>query len=196
LNASSNGRSSGAGADDLRRFFRRHAAAVVVVTAAHQGDPVGLLVSSLASVSASPPLVSFNVSLVSSSWPALRVAEEIGVHVLGADQVELADRFARKGADRFSAPTSWRAGLHGVPVIEGTAAWSIARIEQRVPAGDHVIVVARLLQSDARDDVPPLVHHDGGYHRAVPAPRPLRARAEPGRLTVVRGEAVSLDPQP
>jgi flavin reductase (DIM6/NTAB) family NADH-FMN oxidoreductase RutF len=168
-------------ADDLRRVFRRHAAAVAVVTATFDGAPVGLLVTSLASVSATPPLVSFNVSLGSSSRPALEVAEHLGVHVLAAHQDRLADLFATKGADRFAAPTSWAPGPHGVPLLAGCAATAVAAVEQRIPAGDHVIVVARLLTAATSDDEPPLVHHDGGYlspghHR----PRP--------RLAVVRDD--------
>jgi flavin reductase (DIM6/NTAB) family NADH-FMN oxidoreductase RutF len=158
-----------AGPEELRRIFRRHAAAVAVVTASHRGSPVGLLVTSLASVSASPPLVSFNVSRGSSSWPALAGAEHIGVHVLDAEQEDLAGRFARKGADRFSAPTSWRLGPHGTPVIDGAAAWAVAAVEQRVAAGDHFIVVARLLYVDARDEAAPLLHHNGEYRQVTPA---------------------------
>jgi flavin reductase (DIM6/NTAB) family NADH-FMN oxidoreductase RutF len=115
------------------------------------------------------------VALTSSSWPALNEAVHIGLHVLEADQEELANRFARKGADRFSTPTSWRPGPYQVPLLDGCAAWSVAAIEQRIPAGDHVIVVARLLHADARDEAAPLVHHDGAYHRVAPH-----------RLTVVR----------
>jgi flavin reductase (DIM6/NTAB) family NADH-FMN oxidoreductase RutF len=168
-----------AGGDDLRRLFRRHAAAVAVITTSHQGAPVGLLATSLASVSATPPLISFNVSVASSSWPALQASEHIGLHVLAHDQEDLADRFARKGADRF-AETDWHSGPFRVPLIEDVAARSIAVIEQRIPAGDHVIVLARLLDVSTRDELAPLLHHDGGYHRAVPT--------EPGgpRLSVVR----------
>jgi flavin reductase (DIM6/NTAB) family NADH-FMN oxidoreductase RutF len=158
-----------AGPDHLRRMFRRHAAAVAVMTTMHHGSPVGLLVTSLASVSASPPLISFNVARTSSSWPALAAAEHIGVHVLGADQEGLAGRFARKGADRFGAPTVWRFGPHDIPVIDGVAAWAVAAVEQRLAAGDHVIVVARLLHADASDEVDPLLHHDGEYRRVTPS---------------------------
>jgi flavin reductase (DIM6/NTAB) family NADH-FMN oxidoreductase RutF len=168
--------STDAGPDGLRRLFRRHAAAVAVVTTSHDGVPVGLLVTSLASVSAVPPLISFNVSRGSSSWPALEQAEHLGVHVLGADQEELANRFARKGADRFADPTSWRTGPYRTPLIDGVAACSVAEVEHRLAAGDHVIVVARLLQVDTRDELAPLVHHDGTYHRVVPA------------LTVIRND--------
>jgi flavin reductase (DIM6/NTAB) family NADH-FMN oxidoreductase RutF len=177
---------SEAGSDGLRRVFRRHAAAVAVVTASHHGDPVGLLVTSLASVSATPPLISFNVALSSSSWPALQEAEHVGIHVLDADQEELATRFARKGADRFSAPTSWQPGPHDAPVLDGAAAWGVAQIEQRVPAGDHVIVVARLLHAGTRDGAPPLLHHDGEYRRVTGS----RVSGRP-RLTSLRTAADS-----
>jgi flavin reductase (DIM6/NTAB) family NADH-FMN oxidoreductase RutF len=157
-----------AGPDDLRRLFRRHAAAVAVITTTHHDAPVGLLVTSLASVSTQPPLISFNVSRGSSSWPALSEAQYLGVHVLAAGQSELADRFARKGADRFAAPTSWRLGPHRVPLVSGCAAASVAVVEQRVAAGDHVIVVARLLRVETEDSTSPLVHHEGTYHVVEP----------------------------
>ena len=180
---------SDAGPDALRRIFRRHAAAVAVVTASHRGRPVGLLVTSLASVSANPPLISFNVSQGSSSWPTLAGAEHIGVHVLNADQQELAGRFARKGADRFSAPTSWRLGPHDTPVIDGTAAVAVAAVEQRIAAGDHVIVVARLLYVDAREEATPLLHHDGEYRRVHPISVHAEQSQPPSRLTVLRSVA-------
>jgi flavin reductase (DIM6/NTAB) family NADH-FMN oxidoreductase RutF len=156
-----------AGPDDLRRLFRRHAAAVAVITADSPAGPVGLLVTSLASVSTQPPLISFNMSQGSSSWPVLSETEHIGVHVLREDQEELAQRFALKGADRFAAPTSWRAGPQQVPLLDGCAAVSIAVIEQRIPAGDHAILIARLLQVDTDDAAAPLLHHNGTYRRTV-----------------------------
>ncbi|HST82152.1 MAG TPA: flavin reductase family protein [Kineosporiaceae bacterium] len=178
------------GPDGLRRIFRRHAAAVAVVTTTHRGAPVGLLVTSLASVSATPPLVSFNVARSSSSWPALAQAEHIGVHVLEAGQEELAVRFASKGADRFAAPTTWWSGPHRTPVIHGAAAWAVAEVEQQVPAGDHVIVVARLLWANARDEADPLVHHDGQYRQvsgaAVPPENPVGSR-----FSVIRASPAS-----
>jgi flavin reductase (DIM6/NTAB) family NADH-FMN oxidoreductase RutF len=175
-----------AGPDDLRRIFRRHAAAVTVITTSHRGSPVGLLATSLASVSADPPLISFNVARTSSSWPALEVAAHIGVHVLGAQQEGLADRFARKGADRFSAPTSWRPGPYDIPVIDEVAAWAVAAVEHRFEAGDHVILLARLLHADARDEMSPLVHHDGAYRQVAPAPPRSDNRSAATRLTVIR----------
>jgi flavin reductase (DIM6/NTAB) family NADH-FMN oxidoreductase RutF len=167
--------------DDLRRLFRRHAAGVAVVTANHGGTPVGLLVTSRASVTTAPPLLSFNVALTASSWPALRDARHLGVHVLAGSQEALAARFALSGADRFSPPTQWRSGPYQVPLLDGCAATAVAHVERRLPVADHVIVVARLLPPEADDGADPLLHHDGAFHRPARPPSLTALRGHRGR---------------
>ncbi|CAO0825490.1 Flavin-dependent reductase OS=Streptomyces microflavus OX=1919 GN=Smic_03040 PE=4 SV=1 [Streptomyces microflavus] len=113
----------------LRSVFRRHAAGVAVITAT--GDrPVGFTATSLNSVAAEPPLISFGIGTSSSSWPVLAEAEHVGVHILGEHQQELAATFARSGADRFGPSTEWSSGPEGVPVwlarrlrLRWSAAW-------------------------------------------------------------------------
>ncbi|MFF5973212.1 flavin reductase family protein [Streptomyces sp. NPDC012769] len=133
--------------DLLRSVFRQHAAGVAVITA-HGERPVGFTATSLNSVAAEPPMISFGVGTGSSSWPVLAEAEHIGVHILGEHQQELATTFARSGADRFAAPTRWRRGPEGVPVLDGVLAWLVCRVVARVPAGDHRIVIAEVVAGD------------------------------------------------
>ncbi|CAM5264741.1 Flavin reductase family protein OS=Streptomyces tendae OX=1932 GN=GUR47_28875 PE=4 SV=1 [Streptomyces tendae] len=149
--------------DLLRSVFRRHAAGVAVITARGPGGPVGFTATSLTSVSASPPLLSFGIGTGSSSWPAVSEAEHVGVHLLGEHQEELAATFARSGADRFAAPTAWREGPEGVPVLDGVLAWLVCRAVARVPAGDHRIVLAEVLLGDPAGEGRPLLYHQGRY---------------------------------
>ncbi|WP_149182872.1 flavin reductase family protein [Streptomyces sp. TRM49041] len=158
-----------AGPELLRSAFRRHASGVAVITApgdpAHGGRPVGFTASSLTSVSAEPPLVSFGIGTSSSSWPAVSTATHVGVHVLGEDQRDLAATFARSGADRFAAPTRWTPGPGGVPVLDGVLAWLVCRVVGRVPAGDHRIVVAEVVAGDpAAEAGRPLLYHHGRFN--------------------------------
>ncbi|MEU7133311.1 flavin reductase family protein [Streptomyces sp. NPDC046261] len=147
----------------LRSVFRRHAAGVAVITA--QGDrPAGFTATSLTSVAAEPPLVSFGVGTGSSSWPVLASAGHVGVHILGEHQRELAATFARSGADRFAAPTRWYTGPHGVPVLEGVLAWMVCRVVARVPAGDHRLVLAEAVAGDPSGDGRPLLYHQGRFN--------------------------------
>ncbi|WP_370410163.1 flavin reductase family protein [Streptomyces fradiae] len=148
----------------LRSVFRRHAAGVAVVTAYGEGRPVGFTATSLNSVAAEPPLISFGVGTGSSSWPVLAGAEHIGVHILGEHQGDLAATFARSGADRFAAPTRWSHGPEGVPVLGGVLAWLVCRVVARVPAGDHRIVIAEAVAGDPDGAGRPLLYHQGRFN--------------------------------
>ncbi|MER7660312.1 flavin reductase family protein [Streptomyces sp. NPDC096193] len=147
----------------LRAVFRRHAAGVAVITA--QGErPVGFTATSLSSVSADPPLISFGVGTASSSWPVMARAEHVGVHILGEHQQELAATFARSGADRFAAPTRWRNGPESVPVLDDVPAWMVCRVVARVPAADHHLVIAQVVAGDSSGTAGPLVYHQGRFN--------------------------------
>jgi flavin reductase (DIM6/NTAB) family NADH-FMN oxidoreductase RutF len=147
----------------FRSVFRRHAAGVAVITSAG-AKPVGFTATSLTSVAAEPPLLSFGISTGSSSWPTLAEAAHVGVHILGEHQEELAAIFARRGVDRFAPPTSWRSGPHGVPLLDAVSAWLVCRIVARVSAGDHRIVVAEAVAGDPEGPGRPLLYHEGRYN--------------------------------
>ncbi|MGW1724318.1 flavin reductase family protein [Streptomyces sp. NPDC002306] len=150
--------------DLLRSVFRRHAAGVAVITARGDAGPVGFTATSLTSVSAEPPLLSFGINTGASSWPAISAAAHVGVHILGEHQQELAATFARSGADRFGAPTAWYDGPEGVPVLGDVSAWLVCRVVTRVPAGDHRIVLGEVVLGDSTGPGGPLVYHQGRFN--------------------------------
>ncbi|MEU6551551.1 flavin reductase family protein [Streptomyces sp. NPDC046915] len=149
--------------DLLRSAFRRHAAGVAVITARGDAGPVGFTATSLTSVSAEPPLLSFGISTGASSWPAIAESDHVGVHILGEHQRELAATFARSGADRFGPPTAWRDGPEGVPVLDEVLAWLVCRVVGRVPAGDHRIVLGEVVLGDPTGTGRPLLYHQGRF---------------------------------
>ncbi|WP_127506425.1 flavin reductase family protein [Actinoplanes solisilvae] len=155
----------------LRTTFRQHAAGVAVVTA-YEERPVGFTSTSLTSVALDPPLISFGVSRSSSSWPAIARTSHVAVHILADDQQELAARFATSGADRFGVGTGWRRGPEGVPVLDGVLGWLVCRIRERVPAGDHRLVIAEVITGSGRTGEP-LLYHNGRYR---PWPQSSRCR--------------------
>ncbi|MER0444243.1 flavin reductase family protein [Streptomyces sp. Edi4] len=148
----------------FKSVFRQHAAGVAVITAQRGGRPVGFTATSLNSVAAEPPLISFGIGTGSSSWPVVAEAEYVGVHILGEHQRELAATFARSGADRFGPATDWRPGPEGVPVLDGVLAYLVCRVVARVPAGDHRIVLARAVAGDPAGAGRPLLYHQGRFN--------------------------------
>ncbi|GAA3647874.1 flavin reductase family protein [Nonomuraea antimicrobica] len=155
--------------DLFRTLLGRHAAGVVIVTAAVAGrGRAGFTATSFTSVSLEPPLVSFCIDHGSSSWPVVGEAEHLGIHFLARTDHHIARAFAARGADRFSN-ARWQAGPHGVPVLSDPDTVLVCRTEQRVTAGDHVIVLAEPLVALCRGERgTPLIYHMGRYLSADP----------------------------
>ncbi|MFJ8017171.1 flavin reductase family protein [Streptomyces sp. NPDC096339] len=150
----------------LRSVFGRFATGVVAVTASDPstGARAGLAANSFCSVSLDPPLVSFCVAHTSTSWPLVRAAGLLGISILGADQRDAATRLSVRGADKFGG-LPWTRSPGGAPLLEGALAWLECAVEAEHPAGDHVIVVCRVLRLDASREGEPLVFFRGEYGR-------------------------------
>ncbi|MFC7329890.1 flavin reductase family protein [Marinactinospora rubrisoli] len=149
--------------DGFRHALAGHPAGVVVVTARVGGEPVGLTASSFTSVSLRPPLVSFYVADGSSTWPRLRRAGRFAVTLLAEDQSTLAARFASREADRFGAPTAWRTGPHGTPLLDGATAHLVCRTHEIRALGDHWLVVGRVAGAEVHRTDAPLLYHRGTF---------------------------------
>ena len=135
---------------------------VSFVTAAVDGEPAGLIVNSLASVSLEPPLVSFCPSRSSLTWSRMRRARHFGVNVLGWHHEPFAVRAAPAGADRF-AGLKWKFSRGGVPLLTDALSTLECEIVAEHPTGDHWIVVGRVddLRSSPLED--PLVFFAGAF---------------------------------
>jgi 3-hydroxy-9,10-secoandrosta-1,3,5(10)-triene-9,17-dione monooxygenase reductase component len=152
-------------APDERSFrdaLGRFATGVAFVTAAPDGEPSGLIVSSFTSVSLEPPLVSFSPSRSSLTWSRMRRARRFGVNVLGRQHEQFAIRATPAGADRF-AGLDWTFGRGGSPLLTDALASFECEIVAEHPAGDHWIVVARVddVRISPRKD--PLVFFAGAF---------------------------------
>lgn len=163
-------------AAELRKALGQYATGVAVVTTrAADGTPVGITVNSFTSVSLDPPLVLWCLGLASANYDAFRLAERQLINVLAADQLEVAQRFATRGADRF-AGMNWTATDTGLPRLDGCTAWFECAVRSRHEEGDHVILVCRIEAFEfARRK--PLIFHDSRYATELaeaPLPRALR----------------------
>lgn len=150
---------------------------VAVVTALHRGQPVGMTIQSLTSVSLTPPLVSICPAKASASWPCIKSAGVFCVNILRDEQEVVSRVFAAKGGDRFEDVRWRRAPGTGSPLLDDVLAWIDCRIQAEHDAGDHVITVGRVLGLGARSRGRPLLFYRGGYGafqppRRVPVARP------------------------
>jgi flavin reductase (DIM6/NTAB) family NADH-FMN oxidoreductase RutF len=150
----------------FKEMFRRHAAGVAIITVNYDGVPYGFTATSVASLSAKPPRFTFNMARSSSSWPAVANTTYIGVHMLGLENQELADRFART-KERF-AGDHWAHGPYDVPVLKDVAGWLIGKIQMRLSFENNAVVVVEVVEGQVGEDGSPLLYHSGTYGQPVP----------------------------
>ena len=144
-------------------MMRRHPTGVAVVTVDLEGEQLGLTVASLVSVALEPPLVAVSIGHQAALHELLRSAGGFAVSLLGADQVELAQHFARgvppiaiwQGIDK-------RDGARG-PLLGGALGWIECVLAGEHVAGDHTLFVGRVERVEPGVQGPPLLRLGGDY---------------------------------
>lgn len=161
--------------EEFRGALARLAAGVVLITAQEppldedgRGEDVGMTATAFMSVSLDPPLVM--VSLRNDSRMDDLLAEQPlwAVSVLAESQRHIAGRFAMKGriSDRllFQDIPYVRGEITGAPLAGGALATLECRTEQRIVAGDHTLVIGRVLTAQLPSgDGGPLTYFKGRY---------------------------------
>jgi flavin reductase (DIM6/NTAB) family NADH-FMN oxidoreductase RutF len=146
------------------------ATGVTVVTALEEGHPVGFTCQSFVSLSLDPPLVGLAPARSSTSWPRIARAGSFCVNILAEGQADLCRAFAVSGGDKF-AGIDWRpADQGGAPVLDGSLAWVNCRVELIHDAGDHELVIGRVLELGLGEGTPLLFYKSafGGLTAAEP----------------------------
>ncbi|MGW4059218.1 flavin reductase family protein [Amycolatopsis sp. NPDC004747] len=147
----------------LRAAFACFPTGVTALAGLVDGKPVGMAVSSFASISLEPPLIAASIQRTSTTWPMLRGAAALGVSVLAEHHGEVGRRLSGPG-DRF-AGVAWTTSSSDAVFIEGATAWFDGVLHQEVPAGDHVIALLRVTAVEVRSSSRPLVFHGSGFRQ-------------------------------
>ncbi len=150
--------------EDLRAVMRFVPHNVAVLAVDHDGDRMGVTISSLVSLSLEPPLVGISVGKQASLYELLRGAGRFAVSMLGSDQEGIARQFAsgRPPIVHWQGVAT-REGAFG-PLIEGALGWIEARTVAEHDVGDHTFFVAAVVTAEPGPSTSALVYRDREYH--------------------------------
>ena len=154
-----------ASGDDLRGLMRYWPHGVAVLTVEHDGQRMGVTVSSLVSLSLEPPLVGVALGVHASAVELVRGAGSFAVSLLAAGQEAVAQHFARgvppiahwHGIDTHERETG------SAPLVAGALGWLECRVAAKHEVGDHVLFIGEVLSVEHGTPAPALVYRDGGY---------------------------------
>ena len=120
------------------------------------GAPVFMTVNSFTSVSLAPPLVLWCIERRASTFDEFSAAKGYSITVLNAGQQALSERFAMH-APAAPAPHEYETWETGAPILKDRLAGLDCRIVDRLPAGDHLILLGEVLRFDAKAGAPLLM---------------------------------------
>ena len=153
--------------EELREGMRLFPSPVTVITAGAGLSARGITIGSFTSSSLDPPLVTFNVSHGALFHSLLSGGALIAVHILGDNQAMLSNRFARPD---LSPEEQFRdlevtEDENGLKIVGNTLGVFTCRIATSYDAGDHTIVVARVISFDPGRSGSPLIYYNQGYRQ-------------------------------
>jgi flavin reductase (DIM6/NTAB) family NADH-FMN oxidoreductase RutF len=156
---------------------------VVVTSTADDGEPIGMVVGTFASVSLDPPLVSFMPTKTSETFRQLRTVSAYCVNVLAFDQVELCRTIASRRPGKFDS-VAWSTSPLGAPMLDDAVAHIHCVPSRSVEAGDHYIVLCEVKAAEVRRPVTPLLFFQGGYGGF--SPQTMSAKTDADLIAAVR----------
>lgn len=144
--------------------------AFLITCAGKDGRPNAIAIAWLTPVSGNPPLVAFAISPQRYSYELLRENPAFVVNVMAYSQaveVLFCGCCSGRDVDKFATArlTPVAAQAVNVPAIGEALAHVECEVEAEYPAGDHVIVVGRVVAASAEEGV--MV---GGWRDIVAAP--------------------------
>ena len=150
-------------ADHYRTVMRHLPTGVAAICSTDPltGTQNSMIVGTFSALSIDPALVTFSVTHVSTSWPKIATADRFGISLLAEDQQQVCRALSAKGEDKLR-DVNWSESEWGTPLIHGSLAWFDCRIEQQIAAGDHLIVVASVLEMTPGVGTP-LIFHGGRF---------------------------------
>jgi flavin reductase (DIM6/NTAB) family NADH-FMN oxidoreductase RutF len=163
-----------AAAVDVKTAFRNCVGSfptgVCVVAAEQEGRPAGMTLNSFTSVSLEPLLVLVSLGHGARTLDAVRGAGRFAISMLHRGQRDVALDFSIRGG-AFPSERVERTD-DGFLLVRNALAYLRCEVDSQVHAGDHDLVIGRVLGFDAASGEP-LVFHAGRFgHVAVDADAP------------------------
>lgn len=149
---------------DFRNSLGAFATGVTVMTACDsKHEPFGITVNSFSSVSLEPPLILFCIDKSAFFYEAFLNIEYFGVNILSEGQRKLSNAFAKSSAQPWDE-VSYQLTKHASPQFSESHGFMECQLEATHDAGDHTIIVGRVVQLDPGKKGFPLLYYKGKYH--------------------------------
>jgi flavin reductase (DIM6/NTAB) family NADH-FMN oxidoreductase RutF len=149
----------------FRHAMSHFASGVTIMTTTAAGRMHGMTVSAFASQSLDPLLILVSVERSTTMHKLVMESRAFAINILG-ERAEATARFFADNA-RLDGPEfnegAYHLGATGAPILEEATAYLEATLERTLEAGDHTIMVGRVVALKVVRDAAPLLYYRSGY---------------------------------
>ena len=149
----------------FRHAMSHFASGVTIMTTTVAGRMHGMTVSAFASQSLDPLLILVSVERSTTMHRLVIESRAFAINILG-EQGEGTARFFADNA-RLDGPEfqegAYHLGVTGSPLLEEATAYLEATLDATLEAGDHTVMVGRVVALKVVRDAAPLIYYRSGY---------------------------------
>ena len=149
----------------FRHAMSHFASGVTVMTTTAAGRMHGMTVSAFASQSLDPLLILVSVERSTTMHQLVMESRAFAINILDEDGEGTARFFADNA--RLARPEfkegAYHLGITGAPILEEATAYLEATLDRTLDAGDHTVMVGRVVALRVVRDAAPLIYYRSGY---------------------------------
>lgn len=135
----------------MRRTMGRFLTGVAIVTTLDgDGEPHGMTINSLTSISLAPPILMIALNFETRTGNAVKATGQFAISILGAKQEPVARHFATRGGERF-VDGDFDHTEGGIPVIGSALSQAECRVVRQEVVGDHDVFFGEVISCRDRD---------------------------------------------
>ncbi|MBP7252486.1 MAG: flavin reductase family protein [Alphaproteobacteria bacterium] len=128
------------------------------------GQPVGITINSLTSVSLNPPLVLFCLTTRARVYPAFAAASSFALNILASGQESESRHFSGLHSDDWKSIVLHDSATDAQPpILAGCIAWLVCQKAEQHPGGDHAIFIGEVTQLATQPQAAPLLYFRKQY---------------------------------
>ncbi len=149
-----------------KRVLRLFTYGLYAVTAAHNGEVAGMTANWLGQAAFEPPMLMAAFEADSRTLAVVRASGMFAVNVYESGQRELAGQLGRasvKRPDKLESIANHPGPMTGAPLLDAALGWIECRVTGELPAGDHVVVVAEIINAGQNREGQPLTMAEAGF---------------------------------
>lgn len=153
------------GGSEFRAVMSGMASTVCVVSARRGDEMVGRTVTSVLSLSATPPALLVSIDIVSRLADLIAKTGGFSLAMLASGQTEIADAFAGKlAAEQRFGLGRWGKWPSGHPKLHGAVTTLECDVIGSMETGTHVLFAGAIVEAETSAERMPLVWQRHGYH--------------------------------